>query len=534
MAPGMAREQGELVARRPRDVRRVGADGVRHQRRARVGPVGAVEPEGQPAEGAGQPGQRGRQQRRAAPVDRDHLDRLAGHLRERLEDRLLERVVGVAGSSRCPSRWRRRWRASRRACPSSSSGSAPCRRRRGSPARAPRRRAGSRAGSAAPTRRARPTARIFRTPSTWKGSPECDAQVSASSSGGRSSPSRTIPSAWSGLLQDRGRIGSSTRPTDQSTPPSAPAPPRSRSGAPPRTRSGRSRRRRVRHGGRLATGRWQDDTRADLPRAPALPHAAGARRPRAAVHGCAGADLPPSTSPAARSRWACRRRSPRRARSSWSTPRGCRWRWSPPERRRVGGQAAHARAVRPVPPALPHPRPGARAYAGRTFVPVVEPLTEAQIDRLPRCGPPGAARAGRRRHALALPGRPDPGHARRRRPPGRRGGRGAARRARRPRGGPRARRPGGRELRRTRSGRGARPAPEATDAVETYPPRSARSSTSTGRRSTGRAWSCSSPASPAAASRRSPARSWTGSSRTASARSPASTATSYAGTCPRA
>ena len=56
-----------------------------------------------------------------------------------------------------------------------------------------------------------------RTPSTWNGSPEWDAQASASRSGGRSSPSRTMPSAWIGLLHERGSIGLSTSPTDQAT-----------------------------------------------------------------------------------------------------------------------------------------------------------------------------------------------------------------------------------------------------------------------------------------------------------------------------
>ena len=51
----------------------------------------------------------------------------------------------------------------------------------------------------------------------WNGSPEWEAQASASSSGGRSSPARTMPRAWSGLLHERGRIGLSTSPTDHAT-----------------------------------------------------------------------------------------------------------------------------------------------------------------------------------------------------------------------------------------------------------------------------------------------------------------------------
>ena len=56
-----------------------------------------------------------------------------------------------------------------------------------------------------------------RTPSTWKGSPEWDAQASASSSPSRDSPASSIPSAWTGLLHDRGSIGLSTSPAAAST-----------------------------------------------------------------------------------------------------------------------------------------------------------------------------------------------------------------------------------------------------------------------------------------------------------------------------
>ena len=62
-----------------------------------------------------------------------------------------------------------------------------------------------------------------RTPSTWKSSPEWEAQARASSSGGSFSPSRTIASAWIGLLHDRGRIGWSASPTAQSTSPDSPS-----------------------------------------------------------------------------------------------------------------------------------------------------------------------------------------------------------------------------------------------------------------------------------------------------------------------
>jgi hypothetical protein len=57
-------------------------------------------------------------------------------------------------------------------------------------------------------------ARIRRTPSMWKDSPECDAHTSASSSPSRSSPARNMPTAWSGLLALRGYIGAKSAPTE--------------------------------------------------------------------------------------------------------------------------------------------------------------------------------------------------------------------------------------------------------------------------------------------------------------------------------
>ena len=67
----------------------------------------------------------------------------------------------------------------------------------------------------------RPTeARMRRTPSMWKGSPEWEAQESASSSSDRGRPTSSMPSAWTGLLHERGSIGSSTSPALASTEPS--------------------------------------------------------------------------------------------------------------------------------------------------------------------------------------------------------------------------------------------------------------------------------------------------------------------------
>ena len=83
----------------------------------------------------------------------------------------------------------------------------------------------------------RPTCwRIRRTPSTCAGSPECDAQASASRSGGRSSPARSIPSACRGLRHERGSTARPTSRTDQSTLPSAASATTPRSGGPPPSR----------------------------------------------------------------------------------------------------------------------------------------------------------------------------------------------------------------------------------------------------------------------------------------------------------
>ena len=59
-----------------------------------------------------------------------------------------------------------------------------------------------------------------RTPSMWKGSPEWEAQARASSSSVRGSPTSSIPSAWTGLLHERGSIGSVTSPALACTEPS--------------------------------------------------------------------------------------------------------------------------------------------------------------------------------------------------------------------------------------------------------------------------------------------------------------------------
>ena len=60
-----------------------------------------------------------------------------------------------------------------------------------------------------------------RTPSMWKGSPECEAQASASSSPSRDRPASSIASACSGLLHERGSIGPCTSPAEARTDPSA-------------------------------------------------------------------------------------------------------------------------------------------------------------------------------------------------------------------------------------------------------------------------------------------------------------------------
>ena len=117
-------------------------------------------------------------------------------------------------------------------------------------------------------------------------------------------------------------------------------------------------------------------------RAAALPDAARARRPRAADERGPGADTG-STSRAARSPWRCRPSvaAGRRRRSSWSTPRGFRW---------PGSRAGDGWSVTP----LTHAQYGPfrrlyltpaevrERYAGRTFVPVTDALTDDQLAEL--------------------------------------------------------------------------------------------------------------------------------------------------------
>ena len=66
--------------------------------------------------------------------------------------------------------------------------------------------------------------RIFRTPSTWKSSPEWLAAASASSSESRPRPQRSIATACSGLFADRGRNGTPVCPTPMTWRPSAASP----------------------------------------------------------------------------------------------------------------------------------------------------------------------------------------------------------------------------------------------------------------------------------------------------------------------
>ena len=249
---------------------------------------------------------------------------------------------------------------------------------------------------------------------------------------------------------------------------------------------------RGRHRARVATlAGW---SRAD---APTLPDPAGARRPRAADrrgagpgHGLQRAGLAGHARPAAV--------EPRRARrSSWSTPRACRWRGVCARRR---GRGAHPRPARPVPPAPPVTRAGPRdtrrrARSSRSC----DALTDAEIERLPALGTPvvllaligaGHARALARRAAAGLAGGRRPA-------PGRRRGRRTARLARRPRRRPRPRGARGRGVRRARPGAGPgrqrRRLPRRHRRDRRRRP---------ARRPTGRGWCSSSPACPAAASRR--------------------------------
>ena len=127
------------------------------------------------------------------------------------------------------------------------------------------------------------------------------------------------------------------------------------------------------------------------------PRAAGQRRARAARPAFNEPGQPGDPRPAAGGR---RRRAPP-APSSWSTPRACRW----------PGSACPAATVEP----LTHAQYGPfrrlyltpaqvrEQYAGRTFVPVTDALTERSSTPLAGAGPAGAARAGRHRHARRSP-----------------------------------------------------------------------------------------------------------------------------------
>ena len=152
------------------------------------------------------------------------------------------------------------------------------------------------------------------------------------------------------------------------------------------------------------------------------PTPAGARRPRAAGHRRAGADRPRFNEPGSPVTLTLPPDARRRRRRRAGRPRGAAAGPGLADLgRRVGGQAAHPRPVRPVPPALPHPRPGPRAVRR----PHVRP---GRRRRSPRPSSTGCATSGPlvllalvgARHPRALPGRPDPGHPGRGRPPRRR------------------------------------------------------------------------------------------------------------------
>ena len=211
-----------------------------------------------------------------------------------------------------------------------------------------------------------------------------------------------------------------------------------------------------------------------------------------------------STSPAARSRSTLPRAGRGRRRSSWSTPRACRWRGRRPTGRTAPLEPLTHAAVRPVPPPAtsPRPRSASSTPAARSSRSSTRSPTPAR----------GAPRASARVVLLALTGTgtpdlspvaPGPRHPRR----GRRCSPDAdvvavplavpRRRRRRPR----ARRAGRRDY------AGRRPGPRARS-DERRPARRDRRDRrrTTARRRTSRAWCCSSPACPAAASRRWPAR----------------------------
>ena len=132
---------------------------------------------------------------------------------------------------------------------------------------------------------------------------------------------------------------------------------------------------------------WQDEPRARLPHAATLPDPAGAGRPGAAVHRGAGSDRrvqrarqPGHADPAAR---AGRRRRGRAG--------GSRGPAAGAGLDRLGGELA----VKPLTHAQFGPfrrlylTPGQarQLYAGHTFVPVADPLTEAELEQLRDAGP---------------------------------------------------------------------------------------------------------------------------------------------------
>ncbi len=239
-------------------------------------------------------------------------------------------------------------------------------------------------------------------------------------------------------------------------------------------------------------------------RAPAatLPVAARARRPRAPHHRRARPDhpvrragQPGHAQPAARARG----RPDGRAGRPRGTPSGAR------HARDRRGRGPHPPPVRRVPPALPLPRPGARAVRR----PHVRPGR-----RRPRRGPARragrprvagrAAPARRPRHLRPEPGRPDPGQPR---------GRAPASDAEvvavplAAHGDPAADHDLGVAVVANYAGPDPVHALAETDRRRGVPRgRSPRSSTPTGRPPTSRGWCCSSPGCPAAASRRWPGR----------------------------
>ncbi len=342
-----------------------------------------------------------------------------------------------------------------------------------------------------------------RTPSTWNGSPEWEAQARASRSGGQVESELDHRQRLQRLVARAGQHGChdlADRPLDRAVRRQrhdrAVVVALDESGADDLGDDGQAGAGRGgQHAGRLPTA--STDTVRGCCGDPALPDADRARRPGAPGlrRLCPAHPLQRARQPRdARAARGCDGGRARRPRGPAAGPRRCR--------RHAG--APHPCAVRPLPPPASHARADARAARRRDLRPGRRRAHRGRARRGPRPRTRGPGGPDGHRHRRALPRRPGPRLARRGRPARRRPrGRRTASLPRRRRPRPRARCAGGGDVRRRRPG--ARTLRPLRRRPPSRPP-SPRSSRRTAPSRSRRAWCCSSPASPAAASRRSPAR----------------------------